>query len=164
MIVGLTGGPSSSDSSTPATGQLVVGATLSVLGLVGEVVLLVRLFRSKQWRAAWRSPLRVLTRRQRKDLVAQVRGRTAADPARLLLARHLAERLAQQRQLAILYPALLALCAGQTVLFPDAFHLTLAGWFAVLAVVGTPLTLRDGQRAERFLEQHPAPPPGGAGV
>src|SRR5688500_18921981 len=113
--------------------------------------------RTNRRRSAWRSPLFVLTDKQRKELVRAVRGQATVAPDRLPLARHLASAMLHQRVLAMLYLGLTLLWTGQLIAAPSWWRAVLAGSTVVLFALGVPLVLRQERQARRFLEQHPDP-------
>jgi MFS family permease len=132
------------------TGLVVVssGLVLAVVGAVAQI-------RAARALRAWHNPLAALTREQRKQLLAQVRGQAPAEAATLPQARYLAQALVQQRAAPVSQFGLVALFAGQWIMSPTAFRLVLAVLLAVLAVVGVPLLRRDAGRARAFLLAHP---------
>jgi hypothetical protein len=144
------------DASGPRTWQVVVGTGCVGLAVAAVGWPAVGQFRSRLWGGAWRAPTAALTRRQRKELYAQVRGQRPADPARLPLSRDLARRLVLQRRTIALYAGLLLLWVGQTITFPDLFHLAGLGGYLVLCGVASAWTLREARRARRFLETTPS--------
>ncbi len=68
--------------------QEITGLGVTGAGIVVLVVGLVGYFRSGGRREAWRSPALVLTRAQRRELSAQIRGRAPLDPDRVRVARY----------------------------------------------------------------------------
>ena len=143
------------DQDVPAW-RAVVGFTISGLGLVFTLVALVVQFRATRRVRGWSSPLHVLTRRQRKQLLTQVRGQAPVVPERLPLARHLAEMLLVQRLALLVQAGLLANFVGLWIVDRETFRLLLAGVFAVVLLVAGVLFLRETRRARRFLDAHPA--------
>jgi hypothetical protein len=141
----------------PATPQVVLGFVLSVVALVVMLVGVVGQVRATRRMQAYRSPLYVLNRAQRKQLVSEVRGRTAAVPEHVPLARHLAELLLLQRFAVSWQAAWLVSQAGLWIAQPATWRLWLVGLFLV-AVVGSYLAgRRQAWAARRFLKEHPAP-------
>lgn len=138
------------------TWQVVTGFSISGLGPVFMIVALVARLRGIRRVRGRNSPLYVLTRHQRKELLRQVRGQGPAVPERIRLARHLAELLLVQ-------PVLFAGQAGMMVNFAvlwiagrETYHLVLVGMFVVLLLVGGVFVQRENRRARRFLDRHPA--------
>lgn len=161
VVGGITGGLAASgghpiDTNEAAPWQYVVGFALSGIGLIGGIASLVSLIRAGQWGVAWRSPTSVLTRRQRKELLREVRGQEPLDPSHLGLAKDLARRLVIQRRQVLVMASFLLLWAGQLIVFHDPLHLTMFGLFVLLGAAAIPLFLRDANRAQRFLHQHDA--------
>ncbi|WP_324276651.1 hypothetical protein [Blastococcus brunescens] len=102
VVVALLGGPlgfgvawladGSGGGSTPADvpqWQEIEGLAVAGAGLVVLFVGVVSQFRANRRMAAWRSPLAVLNKNQRNELLAVVRGREPLHRGRLPLARHL---------------------------------------------------------------------------
>jgi hypothetical protein len=140
--------------------QLVLGMVVLGAGVVLEVVGLVVVFRGGRWRRAWRAPTMVLTRRQRRQLLGQVRGRAPADPARLPLARDLAGRLVDQLRLVVVFTGIAVLQVGQAIITPETWRVLTSSGLVLLYAYGGVLTGREARRARRFLERHPAQPVG----
>ncbi|MGY2066704.1 hypothetical protein [Blastococcus sp. SYSU DS0619] len=136
------------------TGLAVAGAGLLVLfgGVVAQ-------FRANRRMRAWRSPLAVLTKAQRKELLAVVRGRGDLRPDRLPLARHLASNLLDQRALVYLLGGQAVLWVGLLIAFPSWLRAAAAVVLVALTVVGVPFMRRQERQARRFLAEHPEPDP-----
>lgn len=150
---GSTGG----EDPDPPLWQVVSGTALLAAGLVLEVVGFLAMRRAGVYRDRWRRPTSVLTRGQRRALLAQVRGRVPADPARLPLARYLARQLRVQMSGLLLYVGLVVLQIGQAVTNPSVWRSTFAAALTVLYAVVLTLFQRDARRADRFLAEHPDP-------
>ncbi|MGY1661393.1 hypothetical protein ACI78Q_09265 [Geodermatophilus sp. SYSU D00705] len=133
----------------------VLGFALATGGLVVAGVAVVRQWRAARRRGAWRSPLWALTPRQRKELLAQVRGTAPVDPARLPLARELAEGLLQQRHVVPLTTGLLAMWLGLLIASPAWWRVPAAVVLAGTAAFAVPAIRRDERRARAFLTAHP---------
>jgi predicted signal transduction protein with EAL and GGDEF domain len=86
--------------------QLVTGMTLMGIGAVLAVVCAIRLLRDTRRRRRRGNPLQVLTVRQRRELLAAVRGRAPVDPSRAALAHHVAEGVVAQRAAVARYVAI----------------------------------------------------------
>ena len=134
-----------------------VGLALALAGAVLVGVGLVRTWRAWRHRDGWAAAEPVLGRAERRELLAQVRGRRPADPARLPLARVLAGQLAVRSGLALVLAGLCVLATGRwlltgTVAAPEAS----AGAALVAAAVVGVLAHRDARRARHFLARHPA--------
>jgi protein-S-isoprenylcysteine O-methyltransferase Ste14 len=136
----------------------VVGFAVATGGLVLAGVAVVRQWRAVRRRGAWRSPLWALTPRQRKQLLAQVRGTAPVDQARLPLARELAAGLLEQRHIVPLTTGLLALWVGLLVASPAWWRVPAAVVLAVCAAFAVPAIRRDERRARAFLAAHPPEP------
>ena len=141
------------------TWQVVTGFAISGLGLLFMVVALVVQFRGLRRVRAWGSPLHVLTLRQRKELLRQVRGRGPDVPERVPLARHLAEVLLAQRLGLPVQAGLLVNFAGLWIVDRETVRLVLVAVFAVLLVVGGVLVQCESRRARRYLVEVPEPAP-----
>lgn len=142
------------------TWRVVTGLTVSVIGLVFLVVGAGFRVPARRAPLAWGRPLQALNRRQRRELLRQVRGRTPVVPERIPLARHVAETLLDQQ----------SALHVQTSLLVSFIGLFIVGW----SIVGTLYTVgmtaavaagavqghRDRRRLHRFLDAHPAPPGG----
>ena len=129
-----------------------------IAGLVVSFVAVVLLgwavivqWRGNRRRMAWRSPLVALTRRQRKELWAQVRDGADVPHARLPLARHLADNLAGQRVLIVLNLGLLLMWTGQLIAAPSSWRLGLVVAYGVITAASVWLVLRRERPARRFL-------------
>ena len=131
------------------TWRAVVGFSVSRLGLLVMVVGLVLHVRGIRRTRAWSSPMHLLTRRQHKDLLHQVRGRAPVVPSRVPLARHLAELLLVLRLTIVSQAGLLVNVAGLSIADPEGWRL------AAVALVTDVLVGRDTRRARRFLGTHP---------
>ncbi len=131
---------------------------VSGVGLVIAFLGLAAMWRTnRRLDRGWRSPLLVLTRRQRKELLAQVRGLTPIEPTRVPLARNLAARLVGQTSgVLILNLGILLNFVGQGIALPHWWRGALAMIFTLALAVGWLLMRRDTHRARRFLREHPA--------
>lgn len=144
------------------TWREVLGLTFSAVGLAVVVLGVVRLRRSGAWAAAWNTPLRALTVRQRRGLLRQVRGLEPVDPEPLPLARHLAQRLQDNyrgplRQQLLTMAGTGLLLAGNAVRRADRFLAICLVLYVALLPVAVVLTRRDAGRADAFLFRHPEP-------
>jgi hypothetical protein len=156
LVVARLTRPSDAGGSDLAPWQVAVGITAGVAGTALAVLALVVLRRSGQLRNPWSSPQSVLSRAQRRDLSRQVLGKAPVDPARLPLARDLAERLsvALRAQL-LIFLGLVLVWTSQLISGPRDWRLcfplaSIAMWLVVL-----PLGLRQARRVHRFLAEHP---------
>jgi fatty acid desaturase len=148
-----------------AVGGALVGGVVEVptwLSLVGFAVAagglgvaVVRQWRAVRRRGAWRSPLFALTPRQRKQLLAQVRGTAPVDPARIPLAREVAAGLLEQRHVVPLITGLLVMWLGLLVASPAWWRVPAAVVLAGTAAFAVPAVRRDERRARAFLAAHP---------
>lgn len=141
----------------PSGWQVAVGFTLSGCGLVLTALSLVLIIRRGRWGQAYRSPSAVLAVRQRRYVMAQIRGRRPADPQRLGLTRDLAQRLEEQMRLTLpIFIGVALINFGNVLQARDAFHYVfVASWVAFLLLVLV-LWGRQRRKARRFLEEHPA--------
>ena len=97
----------------------------------------------------------VLDPGQRKELAAQVRGRRSVEPARVPLARLMAEQLVHQRTVFVTNLGLGILFVGQWIASPSVWRAVLGGAYAVLVTEAFLFAQRDARRAQRFLDEHP---------
>jgi hypothetical protein len=141
------------------TWRAAVGFSVAGLGLVLMVVTTVVQFRAMRPLNAWRGPMNVLTRAQRKELLRQVRGRAPVPPGRVPLARHLAELLLLQRFAVLPQVGLMVSFLGQWIADPTDFRLWFTAFFALALVVFGFLFRRESVRMRRFLATKPAPNP-----
>jgi hypothetical protein len=155
LLVVLFGNSGALDSTEPPTWQTVLGLVVTTTGLAVDVAGLVILVRSGRWGQAWRAPTAVLSRRQQRYLLAQIRGRRPVDPARLALARDLAERLADQRGSAVLVVGILLINLGNALLDPSVFRFWLMAVLVVAYVSVLPVTVGQIRRMRRFLAANP---------
>jgi predicted membrane channel-forming protein YqfA (hemolysin III family) len=140
----------------PALWRDIAGLVLSAVGLVVLIVGAVIGWRAGVWRGAWSQPAAVLSRAQRRSLLAQVRGHVPADATRLPLARSVAERMVLQRHLLLFWVGLMLQQVGRAISSTSLFDIAFVVVPVVLYSVATVLLTRDARRAERFLRQHPA--------
>lgn len=149
-----------SDAFLPATepsdGWVVAGLVCQGAGLLVLAGYGVIAWRAGVFRGAWSQPAAVLDRRQRRALLAQVRGRAPVDARRLPLARSAAERLVLQRHLVLLFVGLALQQVGRALSSPSTLQLVLTAVTVLVFLVGAVLLLRDAHRAEEFLRAHPA--------
>lgn len=136
--------------------QAVTGFVIAGAGLVVQGFAVVVQWRTNRRLQAWSSPLLVLSRAQRKELRAQVRGRAPVDADRLPLARHLAERLIAQRLAVGANLGLLVAFIGLWIAEPSWWRAVLALFLALATAAVAPFAERDARRARRFLEEHAA--------
>jgi hypothetical protein len=151
-------GPVPDPGAEVSTGRAVAGFSLSGLGLLLMAIGLFWQIRAVRRARGYGSPIYVLTRPQRKELLAQVRGRAPAQPARVPLARHLAELLQAQQVSLVPQAGLLVNFVGLWIATPSTWRLVLIGVCVPLVLVAVVLFRRETQRAQRFLDAHPAPP------
>lgn len=157
LLVAVLGLHAFDDGTAPvASWREETSTALVAVGLVVEVVGLVGLVRAGLWGARWRSPSTLLTRHQRRQLMRVVSGRVPVDARVLPLARDLAEHQATARVLVVMHAGMAVMQGGQTLTH------TAWGWFAaalvvvVLLGISAVLLERQGRRARRFLQAHPA--------
>jgi hypothetical protein len=148
-------GGEEADQDVP-TWRAVVGFSLSGLGLVVMVVGLVLVFRRFRGSRGWRSPLNVLTFRQRRELVHQIRGSAPLVPERVPLIRHQADLLIAHRVTLLPQTGILLNLAGLWVADRSVFRLVVVGLLAVVLLAAAVLGQRDVVHARRFLAAHPA--------
>lgn len=140
----------------------VTGIGVLCAGLVVMVAGFVIGFRRGIWRdARLVRPESALTRAQRKQLSAQASGRAPVAADRIPLARHLAERVARQRHLVLMWAGMCMVQVGRLIGASDWFAVATAVPLALSFVVTMLVGRRQVQRAERFLATHPTATPGG---
>jgi Flp pilus assembly protein TadB len=139
------------------TWQAVIGFVIAGAGLVLQIFGVVTLWRANRSQRAWRSPLAVLTRAQRKELLTRVRGLQPVEPARLPLARYLAEQRWSQRSAMLSNSGLGIAWVGLWIASPTWWRAVMTVAYGLLLVVAWPFTQREARRARRFLDEHPLP-------
>jgi hypothetical protein len=143
----------------PPRWRAVTGFSVSGFGLLFLVVGAALRMPRRRAPLKWGRPLRVLTPRQRKELLQQVRGRARVAPERVPLARHSAEALLDQQGTVLVPAALLVTYLGLWIVDRSTVRTLLTLAFVVALAVAAVHTRRDLRRARRFLGEHP--PPGG---
>ena len=156
ILAVLVGGVASDASEAPAWPQ-VTGFVIAAAGLALQLSGVVAAVRGNRRLRVWRSPVAVLTRAQRKQLVAQVRGRRPVDPDRLPLARLLAEQLVAQRNGMLANLGLEVAFVGLWMATPSTGRAVIAVGYGLLLAVLWPFLQRDTRAARRFLATHPTP-------
>jgi hypothetical protein len=155
VVVVLARGRLSAEPSVPVW-QTVAGLVVAGAGLAVEIYFLVSLGRANRRLSVWRRAISVLSRQQRKELRAQIRGAAPIRPEQLPLARALAEQLLTQRSSVAVQGGLGVLWAGLWIMQPTLWRALLVGFYGLLMVTAWPIAQRDARRAQRFLEEHPA--------
>ena len=155
VVVLLAGGHSPSPGDDVPTAQAATGFGVSAVGLLVMVFGLWWHSRGARGARAYGSPLRVLTRHQRKELLAQVRGRTPVEPERGPLARHVAGLMKVQWLVIIPQTGLLLNFTGLWIAAPATWRMALVGTSASIVLVAAVVLGRNSRRAQRFLDQHP---------
>lgn len=135
--------------------QEILGLALQLFGLVVSLTGFVLGVRSGQLRVRWNVPMTVLTRRQRRDLLKQLRARRPVDPARLALVQYLATRLSHPAGLLVILLGLALTNFGQTVVHPAPWRVVIGGAYALLFVIAAGTAGQRAREARRFLERHP---------
>lgn len=140
---------------TPAW-QEITGLSVTVAGIVLLAVALVRYFRSGAWGEALRSPAIVLTWQQRRELSAQIRGRTPLNPGRVRLARgvaELADRSGARKFLTLLLIGIVLELIGQLITTPSAGRFIYTGAMLIFYAVGVVFAASRQRQVRAFLEQ-----------
>jgi hypothetical protein len=137
--------------------QEIAGFAVQLIATVVLVRVFVLQWRANRRRMGWRSPLVALTRRQRRELLVQVKRGGSVPPERLPLARHLAETVAGQRVVIVLLLGLLLQAVGRLLASPSRWNMIYVPAFGAVILVSLPFVLRNIRRARRFLDAHPAP-------
>jgi len=135
--------------------QAAVGFGIAGAGLLLQLAGVVAIVRSTRRLRGWSSPLAVLTRSQHRELLAYVRGSRPVEPARVPLARVLAEQLLAQRATLVANGGLGIASTGQWIASPTQWRAVLTGALALVVGFGYWFLQRDARRARRFLDDHP---------
>lgn len=162
VVVGVVfGGRSAESTSADVAGwRQVVGLVLIVAGIGFMVVTFVRARRTRAW--SWRSPIRVLSWRQRRRVGRQLRGKAPVTEDEMVVLRAAAQLIrVQSRNSQPLIVGFLVLNVGQIVQSTSGFVtgtsvvvLVVFAWVAVLLP-------RSVRQMGAFLDEHPAPTPTG---
>jgi hypothetical protein len=147
-------------STRTPVGQEIAGLATNGVGLVVLVVGLVRYFRSGVWGAAWRSPAIVLTRAQRRELSAHIRGRAPVPPERVRVARCVAELNAGPRVrtfLTFLFTGLALQLVGQLIGHPSSDRLVYTGTLLLVYVLLGGFVARRWRQIREFLDRTRSP-------
>ncbi len=142
------------EPSQVPTWQTAMGYTIAVAGLLLQAFGVVTTWRNNRRLRAWSSPWAALTRRERKEVLAQVRGLQPIEPERLPLARHLAEHLVSQRAGLVANVGLGIAFTGHWIASPALWRGVLAFGYGLVLPVAWAFVQRDARRARRFLEAH----------
>ncbi len=155
VVAAVLAGDVSGRGEEVPTWQSVVGYVVAVAGLALQCTGLAALWWVGRRVRSWQSPLSVLTRAQRGELLAQVRARRPVEADRVPLARLLAEQLVGQR--AQLVGSLgLGICwVGSWIATPSVWRATLVGVHGLVLALAWIFVARDARRALRFLRAHP---------
>jgi hypothetical protein len=108
---------------------------------------------------SYSSPMYVLNRRQKKELLAQMRGRSPVQAERVPLARHLAELLQAQQVSLVPSVGLLVNFVGLWIAAPSTTRLVIVAVYAPVVLLAAVLFRRESRRMRLFLATHPEPPP-----
>ncbi len=127
------------------TWQVIVGFVLSALALFVMLAAVASQFRTNRRLGAWQSPVAVLTRDQRKELSAQVRGQAPVQAARVPVARHLAEVSLNRRSVLVLNMGLAVIFTGQWIALRAWWYPAMAG-FSGMTTAACWLAFRRDER------------------
>ena len=152
-----TGTDAFETSDAVPTWQRSTGLAVSGLAICVLVAACVLIFRTNRRHGGWRSPMTVLNGRQRRELLAQVRGRVPIEAARVPVARYLAELLLSRRSVLVLNAGIALMFVGQSVTSRSWYPLAMAGITAASTAALWFAFRRDEEGARRFLDTHPAP-------
>jgi hypothetical protein len=136
--------------------QEVVGLSTQGAGLVVLAIGFVGHVRSGGWSAAWRSPALVLTRAQRRELSAQIRGRAPIEPDRVRIARHVTELAAGPRTRRFNTCLLIGLVlevSGQLIATPSIFRVVYTGVALVGYAIAVVVVVGRQRQMRAFLKQ-----------
>lgn len=142
------------------TGQPAwLNALAAVLLIAGAVIVgtvIVNAVRSERARANRRSPLQVLTTRQRRRVRRQALGQEPAPPTDVTFLRIVATRASKPDYVVALAIGAVPLLTGLAVLTVQPLR-TVAALMAAFQVVASLILLRRPAHARAFLRDHPAP-------
>lgn len=138
----------------PGPIRRTVGWALIAIGPILGIVGLVWMIRAREFRAAWRSPLINLTRKDRKLLATAIRRNQDPPQGQEQLAVYLASRMARQHPLLLVLGGVVAMDIGQGFTQDDPFFLWSTPVLVVLFVVAVVLVVRDIRAASRWLAAH----------
>ena len=139
----------------PTGWHVGVGLGLSAVGLVTVLTGVVLLWRSTGWQPIWRTPMVVLTRRQRRQLSKEVRGRSAAHPRHGRIAQYLARRIVDQRGLVPLLVGAMIMFLGLLLATPSLWRLIYTLVILLTETAAAVSVIRVRRQARNFLEQEP---------
>lgn len=156
-----TGGAVGWWTASRSSGQELVEDTgpgwLHWTGLgAGIVLVIIGVFlavRAKQWGSAWKAPTTVLTRRQRREAVREMRGRTPAAAEHLPVVLDLARRWTATDGVILIFAGNSVLQLSLVADQPRPLGLVNA-LAAVAFLAGIARFLLERRRAQRFLERH----------
>ncbi|MET9303165.1 hypothetical protein ABZX66_27975 [Micromonospora aurantiaca] len=162
LLVGLMAGgafPSSwLERGDPPTWMTVTGGVLTVLGLVLEIVALVRMIRSGTYRADRESRLWAVSISRRRELARAVRRGVVDSPSDLPWLRTTAAQMIRQRRFVPMIGGLVTMNLGQILLSLTPMWFVLFGVTGAMFAFACGQILRDAPRAEAFLREHPGDP------
>jgi len=138
------------------TWRPVVGVGLIGLGFATAAGGLLVQLRAVERARSRASALLVLSPEQRKQLLQQVRGQAPPIPARVPLARHLAEILYARRSALPAQAGLFVMCLGFWAADPTVVRLVLTLLVAVALVRSALRHRQEVGRLRRFIDEHPA--------
>jgi hypothetical protein len=138
----------------------VLGAVLTVAGLVVQIGAIVFFLREGRPWANRPSPLGLLSWSRQRETMRKVRRSGEVVAEELPLLRQTAQAMARQRWWIGVFAGQAAAQAGLVVMQPEDVspaRLAIGAVTVALFAVGVPLIGRDARRAEAFLRAHPAP-------
>jgi protein-S-isoprenylcysteine O-methyltransferase Ste14 len=141
------------DPSDPLWAE-ITGLTLAVVGLLLIGFGIWQMVRAGSFGNRWHAPASVLTWAERRELRREVLGRRPLDPAHLLVARDLAQRMTRTNGMLAMYSGFLLGQVGQNLSSPHPWRLALLAVVTLLFSIAGLLTRRDVGRARAFLDQH----------
>lgn len=149
-------------NTEPAPWAIGLGLGSMLLGLAVEIFALVGAFRSGVVSDNRSSRLWALSSRERRHVLAQVRGRRPVAPDELPFVRHIAENVRSQRWLLRMLLGLLLMQLGSAIMDAGPPRVVSFASGVVLAAAGS-LLLRDLRLADRFLDRTVETPASTAG-
>ena len=144
------------ESSSGPLWLSIVGLTCTAVGLLIIVTYLIKGRRAGLFRLG---PLSVLSHSQRRSLRRQMLGKEPLQPVHLPLLRYLADRMARQRNSALLLPiGLMLQQLGGFLSSPSRWRAGFVVALTLLFLAAGVQLQREWRRAERFLAEHPEQP------
>ena len=142
------------ETPDPPLWRVIGGGAAMLVGIVVIVVGIVRLVRSGQLGAGMRSPLRSMSRPDRRQIRRRALGVEPTPPDEIDRTRDVAELISRQRGLLVLYLGLIVTGVAQALVATTRVLAVIGVGLVVVWSLSLVLILRDARRAERFLAAH----------